>query len=63
MSTFTILWINIPLMVIAFGLMTGIPLWLVLRRPDWHGKPETPAVPAYMAADRAAQTRRELIPA
>ncbi|MGH3298183.1 MAG: hypothetical protein ACRDP7_40980 [Trebonia sp.] len=45
----TALWMNIPLMVIAFGLMTGIPLWLVLRRQDWHGKPETPSVPAYMA--------------
>ena len=31
-----VLWMNIPLMVLAFGLMTGIPLWLVLRREDWH---------------------------
>ena len=51
----TILWMNVPLMVIAFGLMAGIPLWLVLRRHDWHGKHETPSVPAYMtpAARRA----------
>ena len=27
----TVLWMNIPLMVLAFGLMAGIPLWLVLR--------------------------------
>jgi hypothetical protein len=45
----TALWMNIPLMVLAFGLMAGIPLWLVLRRHDWHGKHETPSVPAYMA--------------
>lgn len=44
----TALWMNIPLMVLAFGLMSGIPLWLVLRRHDWHGKHETPSVPAYM---------------
>jgi hypothetical protein len=44
-----VLWMNIPLMVLAFGLMAGIPLWLVLRRQDWHHKPETPSVPAYMA--------------
>ena len=43
------LWLNIPLMVLAFGLMTGIPLWLVLRRADWHGEPEGRAVPAYLA--------------
>jgi hypothetical protein len=44
----TIMWMNIPLMVIAFALMAGIPLGLVLRRHDWHGKHETPSVPAYM---------------
>ncbi|MGH3249982.1 MAG: hypothetical protein ACRDOI_27805 [Trebonia sp.] len=45
----TALWINIPLMVLAFGLMAGIPLWMVLRRPDWHDKHETRTVPAYLA--------------
>ena len=44
----TLLWMNIPLMVLAFALMAGIPLWLVLRRHDWHGKHESPGVPAYM---------------
>jgi hypothetical protein len=48
----TILWMNIPLMVIAFALMAGIPLWLVLRRHDWHGKHETPSVPTYMTPGR-----------
>ncbi len=43
-----VLWMNIPLMVLAFGLMTGIPLWLVIRRSDWHHQPEARAVPAYL---------------
>jgi hypothetical protein len=34
MTTATALAINIPLMVIAFALVTGIPLWLVFKRPD-----------------------------
>jgi hypothetical protein len=43
-------------MVLALGLMTGIPLWLVTRRADWHAKPEVRAVPAYLA-HRAAPAR------
>jgi len=44
-----VLWMNVPLMVLALGLMAGIPLWLVIRRRDWHHKPEVLAVPAYLA--------------
>jgi hypothetical protein len=51
-----VLWMNIPLMVLAFGLMAGIPLWLVIRRHDWHHKPEARVVPAYLAP-RAAPVR------
>jgi hypothetical protein len=40
-----ILWINIPLMTLAFGLWVGVPLWLVLRRPA-----ENRSVPAYLLA-------------
>lgn len=60
MSTATVLWMNIPLMVLAFGLMVGIPLWMVLRRSEWHGKQETRSLPAYLArrqAIRAAMVR------
>lgn len=28
------LWLNIPLMAVFFLAMTGIPLWLVFKRPD-----------------------------
>ena len=52
---------NIPLMVLAFALWVGIPLWLVARRSDWRGKPEARTVPAYMARRatpiRAARVR------
>ena len=56
-----VLWMNIPLMVLAFGLMTGIPLWLVTRRGDWHGKPEARTVPAYLAR-RAVPARVRVAP-
>jgi hypothetical protein len=41
------LWINIPLMVLAFALWVGVPMWMVLRHPDRHPR-ETRAVPAYL---------------
>jgi hypothetical protein len=46
--TALVLWLNIPLCVLAFGLWTGIPLWMVLRRPD-RNPAETSSVPAYLA--------------
>ncbi len=33
-----VLWMNIPLMIIAFGLWVGVPLWLVLRHPEQNPK-------------------------
>ena len=40
-------WINIPLMVLAFALWVGIPMWMVLWRPDRDPR-ETRTVPAYL---------------
>jgi hypothetical protein len=40
----TWLLLNIPLMVLFAALWAGIPLWLVLRRPD--RKPAVSAAPA-----------------
>jgi hypothetical protein len=51
---------NIPLMVLAFGLMVGIPLWMVTRRSDWHGKQETRTVPAYLVR-RAQPIRASMV--
>ena len=45
----TALWMNIPLMALAFALCVGVPLWLVLRREEWSGKQETRSIPAYLA--------------
>jgi hypothetical protein len=46
------LWMNIPLMVLAFALWVGVPLWLVLRHPDRSPR-ENRSVPAYLRARRA----------
>jgi hypothetical protein len=60
------LWLNIPLMVLFAAAVVGIPLWLVLRRPDFG--PETASrpgeVPARVGARYAAASARsaELAP-
>jgi hypothetical protein len=51
------LWMNIPLMVLAFGLWVGVPLWMVLRHPERHPK-ENRAVPAYLQAQQR-KTRKQ----
>ena len=57
----TWLLMNIPLMVLFVALCAGIPLWLVLRRPD--RKPALAAAPAVTrmpARDRLpARTRAD----
>ncbi len=40
----TMLWINVLLAIPFIALWTGIPMWLVLRRPDT--KPAIAAAPA-----------------
>ncbi len=40
----TMLWINVLLAIPFIALWAGIPLWLVLRRPD--AKPRLAAAPA-----------------
>jgi hypothetical protein len=46
------LWINIPLMALAFALWVGIPMWMVLRHPDKDPR-ETRLVPAYLRQQMA----------
>jgi hypothetical protein len=55
------LWMNIPLMVIAFALWVGVPLWLVLRHPERHPK-ENRAVPAYLRAQQQAPRKQRPSP-
>jgi hypothetical protein len=51
MMTAQVLWMNIPLMILAFGAWVGVPLWLVLRHPDRHPS-EARSVPAYLRETR-----------
>jgi hypothetical protein len=37
------LWLNLPLDVLFFAAMSGIPLWLVLRHPDTGPAPRQAA--------------------
>jgi hypothetical protein len=66
MTMTTALAINIPLMVLAFALVVGIPMWFVLTK-RWHREAHTPpAVPqaqrvyeqAYAMRRRQAAARR-----
>jgi hypothetical protein len=59
MTTTTALAINIPLMVLAFALVVGIPMWFVLTK-RWHREAHmTPAVPqAQRAYEHAYAMRR-----
>jgi hypothetical protein len=57
MMTAQVLWMNIPLMILAFGVWVGVPLWLVLRHPDRHPR-ETRSVPAYLRARRPQRPAR-----
>ena len=52
-----VLWMNVPLMVLAFGLMAGIPLWLVIRRQDWHDKQRDPHRARVTSSGSAARRR------
>ena len=57
------LWINIPLMAVFFAAITGIPLWLVFKRPD-HGPVlarQGQAMPDTVAA-RYAAARAQVAP-
>ena len=54
--TAQVLWMNVPLMVLAFGAWVGVPLWLVLRHPDRHPG-ESRTVPAYLRETRTKPTR------
>jgi hypothetical protein len=55
----TMVWINVLLAVPFLALWAGIPLWLVLRRPDRRPQPaEVPAVREMPAARVHAAYRR-----
>lgn len=56
------LWLNILLGAAAFGIIAGVPLWMVLRHPD-RDPAENRRLPAYLRPEPDAETaspRREL---
>jgi hypothetical protein len=55
------LWLNIPLMAVFFLAVAGIPLWLVLRRPDFAAVPaDRPGrVPVTIAARCPSASHRQ----
>jgi hypothetical protein len=53
------MWLNIPLMALFFLAVAGIPLWLVLRRPDFSGRPGAGALQAEMDAQRLVELRQQ----
>jgi hypothetical protein len=68
------LWINVPFMVLFFALWAGIPMWIIVKRPDRHPR-ETSTLPACLrqrvpadlpaqgpAQARSEAERRELVP-
>ncbi len=58
MTTATMLAVNIPLMAAFLGLWVGIPMWMVLKRPD-RAPVASRAVPqAQRAYERAYAARR-----
>lgn len=56
MTTATVLAINIPLMVLAFALITGIPMWMIFKHPD-RNPSVTRTVPQYRRAQAARASR------
>jgi cytoskeletal protein RodZ len=57
MTMTTALAVNIPLMVLFFGLMTGIPMWLVFKYRDQKQAPSR-TIPQY----QRAAARRQAAP-
>jgi len=53
-------WMNIPAALVFVGLWSGIPMWLVLKRPD-RG-PESLAVQASARIRPAAPAEPQIMP-
>jgi hypothetical protein len=52
-------WLNIPLMVVFFLAIAGIPLWMTFRRPD--AAPATAIQPSRVARPEHEERTRELV--
>ena len=54
----TMLWVNVLLAAAFIALWAGIPLWLVLKRPDARPQPAAAGGARRPAGARAARARR-----
>lgn len=54
MTTAEILGLNVPFMVLFLALWTGIPMWMIHKRPDRHPR-ETRTLPAYLRQSSATR--------
>jgi hypothetical protein len=52
-------WLNIPLMVLAFAAIAGIPYWLVLKHPDHNPVDEVRREEAALARELARLREHE----
>jgi hypothetical protein len=57
------MWINIPLMVLAFAIWVGVPLWIVLKRPDRHPSKTVPGYLREQVRKPASANTRHWVPA
>jgi hypothetical protein len=53
------MWLDFPLMAVFFLAVAGIPLWLVLKRPDFSGQPGVGSLQAEMHAQRLIELRQQ----
>jgi hypothetical protein len=60
--TAEVLWITIPLVVLAFALWVGVPMWMVLKHPDQR-LGETRTVPVYLRQRAEARDGYRGLPA
>ncbi|MGH3278637.1 MAG: hypothetical protein ACRDNW_05800 [Trebonia sp.] len=56
------LWLNILLCTAAFGIVVGVPMWMVLRHPD-RDPAETRRLPAYLRPEPKTETATPPAPA
>jgi len=55
-------WMNIPAALVFVGLWSGIPMWLVLRRPDRGPQPLAVQAPARIRPAAPAEPRIVPVP-
>jgi hypothetical protein len=54
-------WLNMPLAALFFAAWSGIPLWMVLRRPGRRGEPAI-RIPAQAVQADPADLQLERVP-